>query len=264
MTRFQVLTLFPELIRAGISAGVLSQGIKRSLLEVTCYQLRDFSSDSHRRVDDRPFGGDDGMILLAEVLESALTKVRERGPTYVIYMSPQGTPLRDSRVQALAKEPSITLLCGRYGGVDQRALNSLIDEEISVGDYVLSGGELPALTLIDAVSRYLPGVLGDESSVYRDSFSKGLLEHPHFTRPREWMGQRVPEVLLSGNHGKIQDWQDLVARLVTLKKRPDLLHGLAEQDWDQMRLFWQGLSVEDRIVCGVENLILSDFQRKRS
>lgn len=251
--KFNVLTLFPELIQAGVSSGVLSQGIKKGLLDVQTLQLRDFATDAHRHVDDRPFGGGDGMILMPEILEAALKQVP---PGRVIYLSPQGARLTDAKVRALALEPQLTLVCGRYGGVDQRALNELVDEEISIGDYVLSGGELPALVLIDAVARQLPGVLGHEASAQEDSFAGGLLEHPHFTRPRDWKGMVVPEVLLSGNHSRIALWKQRLSQLVTLKKRPDLLADLSVSERNEIRSFWETLSPQEKAVCGLEDLDL--------
>lgn len=252
--KFQVITLFPELITAGTSSGVLSQGIKKNLLSVSTINPREFATDGHRTVDDRPFGGGDGMLMLPEILEASVAKAREAGPTRVIYLSPQGPVLTTEKVRELSRLSSVTLVCGRYGGIDQRALNVLVDEELSIGDYVISGGELAALVAIDAVSRFLPGVLGHEASAEKDSFSNGILEHPNFTRPRDWQGQSVPEILLSGNHPKIDQWRRHIAILVTLQKRPELLGAVSKAEIDAAKAFAAGLSPADKEACGLDGL----------
>lgn len=261
--KFRVVTLFPELIEAGLASGVVGQALKKALLAVDCIQPRDFAEGVHKAVDDRPFGGGDGMIMMPEILEKCVERAREAGPTRVIYLSPQGPRLTDAKVRELAREASVTLICGRYGGIDQRALNRFVDEELSIGDYVLSGGELAALVVVDAVARMIPGVLGHQESAHADSFAGGLLEHPNFTRPREWRGEAVPEALLSGNHGRIEEWKSLLARLVTLKKRPELLGSLAPADWEKLRKAWEAMPPAERVACGLEGLKPEDFRGLR-
>lgn len=258
--RFQVITLFPELIESGVASGVLGQALKKNLLSVECVQPREFTDDPHRSVDDRPFGGSDGMVFRPEVAAAAVARARERGPTHVIHLSPQGRVLDDRRVRELATRPGLTFLCGRYAGVDQRVLNSEIDEELSIGDYVLSGGELAALVVIDAVARRLPGVLGHHLSAEQDSFAEGLLEGPLFTRPREWRGHRVPEVLFSGHHDRISQWQRMVGALTTLVRRPELLRAWSRAQLEELRAFWRAMPVEDREVCGLGGLRDEDFE----
>lgn len=221
--KFLVITLFPELIERALEYGVLGQALKKQLLSVQTFNPREVTLDRHRTIDDRPFGGGDGMLMLAEPLALSIQKSREQLPdAKVIYISPQGAPLSDAKVVELAKSSELILVSGRYGGIDQRVLNSHIDEEISIGDFVLSGGEFAALALIDAVSRKIPGVLGHEQSSQKDSFAQGLLEEPQFTRPREFQGQVVPDVLLCGDHKKIQDYKYKLSLIVTLQKRSDL------------------------------------------
>ncbi|MFN8789919.1 MAG: tRNA (guanosine(37)-N1)-methyltransferase TrmD [Bdellovibrionales bacterium] len=250
--KFQILTLFPKLIESYWAEGVVAQAAKRKIFKVEFLNPRDFATDAHRSVDDRPFGGGDGMVMLPEILEKTLEARSDKsGP--VIYLSPQGPRLTEEKVQELAKLPSVTFICGRYGGLDQRAINQLVDEELSIGDYVLSGGELAALVVIDAVVRKLPGTLGHEESAAQDSFSSTALEHPLFTRPQVWQAQAVPPVLLSGHHGKIREWQKRMGRLVTWKKRPDLLN-LSAAEKKELVLFCRSLSEEEKKACGVENL----------
>lgn len=257
--KFQVISLFPEMIRSALEPGVVGQAWKTGLIEVQTISPREFAKDNHKTVDDRPFGGGDGMVMLAEVCQQAIAQAKSNGPTHVIYLSPQGEKLSDKKVRELAQHKNLTILCGRYGGVDQRALNQLVDEEISIGDYVLSGGEFAALVLIDAVTRMQPGALGHQDSADQDSFSDGLLEFPLFTRPREWNGETVPEILTSGHHQKIQTWKLLLSRLVTLKKRPDLLVNLSENEKLEMKKFWQQMTDADKKACGLSNLNEESF-----
>jgi len=250
--KFQIVTLFPKLIESYLAEGVVAQAAKKQIFSLECLNPRDFAYDGHRSVDDRPFGGGDGMVMLPEVLEKTLdARSDPSGP--VIYLSPQGPHLTEKKVQELSRLSSLTLVCGRYGGLDQRAINELIDEELSIGDYVLSGGELAAMVVLDSVVRKLPGTLGHEESAAQDSFSHQVLEHPLFTRPQVWKSQTVPSVLLSGHHGKIREWQRLMAQLVTWKKRPDLLN-LSAAEKKELVLFYQSLSEEEKRACGVENL----------
>ncbi|MDG0816517.1 tRNA (guanosine(37)-N1)-methyltransferase TrmD [Bdellovibrio svalbardensis] len=273
MLQIDVITLFPEMIENAASFGVLGQALKSDLLKVFSHTPREFAQDRHRTVDDRPFGGGDGMIMLAEPLEKTIQKVQHKN-SKVIYMSPQGEVLSDMKARALAKEEHLVIICGRYGGIDQRIINNYVDEEISIGDYVLSGGELGALVVIDAVSRMVPGVLGHSESANQDSFSEGLLEQPNFTRPRQYLGAEVPEVLLGGNHKLMADWKKKVSALVTLVKRPDLFQAYLEEEnlkyrslkkkkteapLKELQKFWNNLSLQDRKVLGLEELSEEDF-----
>ena len=210
-----------------LNEGIVGQAIKAGKIQFQTWDPRQAAKDNHKTVDDRPFGGGDGMVLLPEIMTEVLGQVpgeRKNPRRRVIYLSPQGPVLTQSKAQDLAaKYDQIVLLCGRYGGIDERFLENEVDEEVSVGDYILSGGELGALVLIDTVSRFIPGVLGNELSPLEESFKNGLLEHPLYTRPREYQGKAVPDVLLSGNHGKIEKWRREQQILRTLSKRPDLL-----------------------------------------
>ncbi len=223
--RFHVLTLFPEMIRQGCSHGVVGQAVKDGKIRIETVNPRDFATDVHRSVDDRPFGGGDGMVLLPEPLAAATGKALSAagGPARKIYLSARGRPFSDAMSRELATVDEVVLLCGRYGGVDQRLIEAEGYEEVSIGDYVLSGGELGALVVIDAVSRHRPGVLGNSASSFDESFAEVLLEHPQYTRPREWLGLEVPVVLLSGNHAKVRDWRRNAAVLLTAQARPELL-----------------------------------------
>jgi tRNA (guanine37-N1)-methyltransferase len=225
--RFEVVTLFPELVRAYLGAGVVGRATARGLLQVGTVDPRAFTGDVHRTVDDRPYGGGPGMVMKPEPLAAAIRAAAGRLPAGcpVIALSAQGRPFDQRTAARLATLPGAALLAGRYEGVDQRVLDALVDEELSVGDYVLSGGELPALVVLDAVARLLPGVLGDEASAEQDSFSDGLLDWPHYTRPVEWEGRTVPAVLQGGNHEAIRRWRLKQALGRTWVKRPELLHG---------------------------------------
>lgn len=223
--RFDVITLFPELVEQTASMGVVGRAIIDQRLELKTWNPRDFTEDQNRTVDDRPFGGGPGMVMKVEPLKKSIEAAQQASdaPAKVIYLSPQGRRLDQQGVNYLSQMPRLILLAGRYEGVDERLLTSYVDEEWSIGDFVLSGGELPALVLIDAVSRMLPGVLGHELSAIEDSFVDGLLDHPHFTRPETVNGQTVPEVLMSGDHAKIAAWREKQALGKTWLKRPDLL-----------------------------------------
>ena len=232
--KIEVLTLFPELVEQVVRFGIPRKAAEAGVLELKARDIRDYSEGRDRRVDDRPYGGGPGMVMEAEPLVQAIAaaKAAVGGVAKVIALSPQGEPLTQQWVLRLAQEPALVLLCGRYEGPDERAMGA-VDVELSLGDFVLSGGELPAMALVDAVSRWLPGALGHEQSAQNDSFSAGLLDHPHFTRPEQWRGQAVPEVLLSGDHEAVRRWRLKQALGATWLKRPDLLGGLkldAEQD----------------------------------
>jgi tRNA (guanine37-N1)-methyltransferase len=220
---FHAVTLFPEMFAAVTASGITARALERGLWRLATWNPRDFTTDNYRTVDDRPYGGGPGMVMLAEPLEKALDAVRSSGGGRVIYLSPQGGRLDHARVVALAKESALTLLCGRYEGVDERLLARRVDEELSLGDFVLSGGELAAMALIDAVVRQIPGSLGDEASAFEESFAAGLLDCPQYTRPETYAGERVPEVLLSGHHERIRRWRlkQMLGR--TWRKRPDLI-----------------------------------------
>jgi len=223
--RFEVVTLFPELVQAYLEAGVVGRAVARRLLQVGTVDPRAFTSDVHRTVDDRPYGGGPGMVMKPEPLAAAIRSAATRLPagSPVIALGACGRPFDQRAAARLATLPGAVLVAGRYEGVDQRVLDALADEELSVGDYVLSGGELPALVVVDAVARLLPGVLGHEASAEQDSFSDGLLDWPHYTRPAEWEGRAVPEVLQAGNHQAIRRWRMKQALGRTWQTRPELL-----------------------------------------
>jgi len=224
---FHVLTLFPEMIAEATSHSILGRAVKAGLLSVNPVNIRDFAVNKYGQADDSPYGGGAGMVMMAQPIYDAYLHAKKATTSPappVIYLSPQGRVLTQQKAQALSAEKEIILICGHYEGLDERIIEEIVSEEISVGDYVLTGGEPAALVLIDAVSRLLPGVLGKEESHQNESFSEGnLLEHPHYTRPPVFMGREVPEVLLSGHHGKIEEWRREKALERTRLKRPDLL-----------------------------------------
>ncbi len=231
---FEVVTLFPEFIRQALRVGVVGRAVERGLAVVGTVDPRDFASDAHRTVDDRPYGGGPGMVMKPEPLWAALEAARARAPAGapVIHLSAQGRPFDQREAGRLAASAGAVLVAGRYEGVDQRLLDAAVDEEWSIGDYVLSGGELPALVVIDAAVRLLPGALGDDASSAEESFADGLLDWPQYTRPEAWRGRRVPEVLASGNHAAIARWRLKEALGRTWRRRPDLVgrRGLAEAE----------------------------------
>lgn len=227
--QFDVVTLFPEMFAALTQSGITRRAFEQEKCELAMWNPRDFTTDNHRTVDDRPYGGGPGMVMLAKPLEAAINAAKARQtekslpPPRVVYLSPQGQPLTHQRVMQLAAEPGLVLLCGRYEAVDQRLLDRCVDEEISLGDFVLSGGELPAMALMDAVIRQLPGALHDDASAVEDSFVNGLLDCPHYTRPEQYEGVAVPPVLLGGHHAEIVKWRREQALEATAKKRPELI-----------------------------------------
>lgn len=251
---FQILSLFPHMIEAYLSEGVVGSAYKNNRFSLELINPRSFANDAHKSADDRPFGGGDGMVMMPEILESALNSRSEKND-HIVYLSPQGTHLSEKKVVEFYNKKNITLICGRYAGLDQRFINTYVDEEISLGDFVISGGELAALCVIDAVVRKIPGCLGNSDSSIEDSFAgtHGGLESPLFTRPQSWQSQNVPEILLSGHHGRIQIWRDQIAKLVTLKKRPDLL-SLNDFEKKQLQKFYMQLSAEDKKVCDIEGV----------
>ena len=221
--RFDIITLFPEMFSAIKEEGVIARAIKKSIISINEWQLRDFSENKYKNVDDKAYGGGAGMVMQVKPIRDCIKKIKEQEPeTKVIYLSPQGEPLNQNLVEKLSSFESLTLLCGRYEGVDERVIDNDVDFEVSIGDYVISGGELAAMVLIDSVSRRLPNVLGNKDSL-NDSFVNNLLDYPHYTRPESIDGDIVPEVLLSGNQAKIDAWRLEQAKHKTRQKRPDLL-----------------------------------------
>ncbi len=219
-----VLTLFPDLFPGPLGASLSGQALAAGLWSLTTMQIRDFGLGKHRQVDDTPAGGGAGMVLRADVLGPAIDKARDAAPECpMIYLSPRGAPLTQEIVRELAAGPGVSLLAARFEGIDERVIESRTLREISIGDYVLSGGEIAAFALIDACVRLLPGVIGGKDSLQQESFEAGLLEYPHYTRPREWEGRTVPDVLLSGDHKKIAAWREAESRRITAERRPDLV-----------------------------------------
>jgi tRNA (guanine37-N1)-methyltransferase len=233
---FEVLTLFPGMLEGPLNESILKRGREKGLLNITVRNIRDHTEDRHKTADDSPYGGGAGMVLKPAPIFKAIEAIKAEHPGepfLTILLSPQGRLFDQQRAEELSGETRrIILLCGHYEAIDERVIDALVDEELSIGDYVLTGGELAALVVIDAAARLLPGVLGDEESAYRDSFGDGLLDHPHYTRPAEFLGRKVPDVLLSGNHADIDRWRRREALKATLTKRPDLLAtaDLSEED----------------------------------
>ncbi len=233
---FDILTLFPEMCRSPFAVSILGKAIERGLIEVHAHCLRDWAEGRHLVTDDAPYGGGDGMVMKVEPVARALDDLRCRRPgSKVLLMTPQGRPLTQGGVAELAREKGLIFVCGRYEGIDER-IRELVDDEISLGDFVLTGGELPAMVIIDAVARLVPGVLGSAGSADGDSFSDGLLEYPQYTRPAEFRGRKVPDVLLSGDHGAIARWRRREQLRRTLQRRPELLEDAALSDEDRALL----------------------------
>ena len=235
--QISVISLFPEMVNAVAEYGVVGRAIDNGIVSLQCVNPREFTQDAHRTVDDRPYGGGPGMVMKFAPMAAAIAKARESMPadTRVICMSPQGKPLDQAAAQRLAGLSGVVLLAGRYEGIDERLIEAMVDEEISLGDYVLSGGEIAAMAVIDATVRLLPGVLGDDESASQDSFSDGLLDHPHYTRPEEIDGRTVPEALLSGDHERIRRWRLKQAIGRSYTRRPELIEKL-ELDVEQKQL----------------------------
>ena len=249
--RIKVLTLFPEAFTSVLSHSILQRAQANDLLQVQLMNIRDYTLDKHRRVDDYPFGGGAGMVMGVQPISAAFEAAMGgfEGARR-IYLSPRGIPLTQQKVQALSKEEGLILLCGHYEGVDQRALDKYVQEEISIGDYILSGGELAAMVLIDAVTRLIPGALGSDASIEEESFSQGLLEYPHYTRPADFMGDKVPDVLLSGHKKNIEKFRREMALDVTRRVRPELLDSAP-------------LTHEDKVFLGWEQPIVKKKRRKK-
>ncbi len=224
MVTFDILSVFPEMFQSTLGSSLIKRSIENGLVEVNLHNIRDYTRDRHRTTDDAPYGGGGGMVMKVEPVASALKAIVPTGDkTLVILLSPQGEPFKQKIAEELSQYSRIVLMCGHYEGIDERIREHLVDREISIGDYVLSGGELPAMIVMDAVSRLVPGFVGNSESVLYDSFSTGLLEGPHYTRPREYESWKVPEVLLSGHQKKIDEWRRRESLKRTLQRRPDML-----------------------------------------
>lgn len=249
--QFNVITIFPEMIRAALKEGVVGQAVQHGLVKLDVVSPRQFTADFHKTVDDRPFGGGDGMVMLYSPMKAALDSFAENKGK-VVLLSAQGEKWSDSKARLWSKSGQpVTLICGRYGGVDQRFINECVDEEISVGDYILSGGELAALILIDSTARLLPEVLGNMQSADKDSFADGLLEAPLFTRPQAVAGQKVPTVFLSGDHKKIDQARRALSILITLKKRPELVSEVHRLELRKHKYLLNEFSEDDWAACGL-------------
>lgn len=220
--RIDILSLFPEMFSA-LKTSLIGKATDKKAIEINLVDIRDFSKDKHKKCDDYPFGGGVGMLMTPQPIYDAITSIDGYQNAYKIYMSPKGETLVQNKVKQLSQKQHLIILCGHYEGIDERIIDLLIDEEISIGDYVLTGGEIPAMVVVDSVARYIPGVLGKSESAYDESFSDGLLEYPQYTRPQEFMGLKVPDVLVSGNHELVDKWRKEQSKAVTKKRRPDLL-----------------------------------------
>jgi tRNA (guanine37-N1)-methyltransferase len=236
--KFDIVTIFPRMVEAGLAEGVISRGVERGLLDIKVHDLREYTVDRHRSVDDVPYGGGPGMVMKPEPLARAVEDIRARrgDPDTVVLLSPQGRRFSQAEAARMSALRHVALLCGRYEGMDERIRTLVATEELSIGDYVLSGGELPALVVVDAISRLVPGVVGDTRSVEEDSFSRGLLDYPHYTRPSEFSGAKVPEVLMSGHHEQVRRWRKKTAIQRTLERRPELLDTAAMDDEERALL----------------------------
>lgn len=220
--KIQILTIFPEVCRSVFSESILKRAQEKNLAVLEAVDLRKWTSDKHRTVDDAPYGGGPGMVIKIEPIDLALSEIRSP-ESHVILMTPQGRKLTDNVARELSQKTDLIFLCGHYEGIDQRVADHLVDDEISIGDYVLTSGVLPALVITDSVVRLIPGVLGDIQSAEEDSFAEGILDHPHYTRPADYKGWKVPDILLSGNHAAIEEWRHQTAMEATRQRRPDLL-----------------------------------------
>jgi len=222
--RIDVITLFPEMVEQVVKYGVVGRAEDQNLISLECWNPRNYTLDKHRTVDDRPYGGGPGMLMKVQPLEETIQAVREKNPqAQLVYLSPQGKLVDQDMLAKQIKAGSVIFLCGRYEGIDERLVQQEVDQEWSIGDYIISGGELAAMVCIDAMTRLIPGALGHEQSAQQDSFSDGLLDYPHYTRPDEYKGMKVPEVLMNGNHRHIEDWRERQSLGRTWQRRPDLL-----------------------------------------
>lgn len=235
--RIDVITLFPKMVEQVINYGVVGRAADQNLLGLECWNPRDYTVDRHRTVDDRPYGGGPGMLMKVQPLEETIQAVRKKNPqAQLVYLSPQGKPVDQDMLAKQVDAGSVIFLCGRYEGIDERLIKQEVDQEWSIGDYVISGGELAAMVCIDAMTRLIPGALGHEQSAQQDSFSDGLLDYPHYTRPEEYKGMKVPEVLMNGNHRHIEDWRERQSLGRTWQRRPDLLEHKVLDDRQQALL----------------------------
>jgi tRNA (guanine37-N1)-methyltransferase len=235
--RVDVITLFPELVEAVVGCGVVGRAADQGLLELYCWNPRDYTRDRHRTVDDRPYGGGPGMLMKVQPLQDTIQAVRQNSrKAALVYLSPQGMLVKQDMLAQQVEKGSLILLCGRYEGIDERLIQQEVDEEWSIGDYVISGGELAAMVCIDAMTRLIPGALGHEQSALQDSFSEGMLDCTHYTRPEEYQGIKVPEVLMNGNHQQIQDWREKQSLGRTWQRRPDLLEHIVLDERQQALL----------------------------
>ena len=229
--RFDIVSIFPGMFESPFADSIIQRAWEEGLLDLRVHDLRDYSLNKHRKVDDTPFGGGVGMVMNVEPIARVIAAIKKEVPeTRTILLSPGGRPFDQEKAWELSRLPSLTLICGRYEGIDERVRLHFVDEEISIGDYILTGGEIPAMVLVEAISRLVPGVLGDPESVVEESFTDGLLEYPQYTRPRDYQGFKVPEILVSGDHKKIRDWQKAEAVKKTARVRPDLLKKNKQQD----------------------------------
>ena len=229
--RFDIVSIFPGMFESPFGDSIIQRAREEGLLDLRVHDLRDYSLNKHRKVDDTPFGGGVGMVMNVEPIARVITAIKKEVPeTRTILLSPGGRPFDQEKAWELSRLPSLTLICGRYEGIDERVRLHFVDEEISIGDYVLTGGEIPAMVLVEAISRLVPGVLGDPESVVEESFTGELLEYPQYTRPRDYQGFKVPEILVSGDHKKIRDWQKAEALKKTVRVRPDLLKNNKQQN----------------------------------
>lgn len=253
--KIHFVTLFPEVIHSYFAVGLFRRAIEKNILQIQTWNPRDFTKDKRQRVDDKPFGGGEGMVMLAEPVSKCLDEIeKENGQPHVVHLSPQGRVLTEEKAKELLRHGQLVFLSSRYSGMDQRLLNLYVDEEISIGDYVLAGGELPSLVVTEVLCRFLPGFLGDSESAEKDSFSLPGLESPLYTQPRVWKDQEVPDVLVSGNHLRIEDWKKKMAILVTLNKRSDLEGRFSENEILSARSWMDGLTKEELRVLGLEGL----------
>lgn len=253
--KISFLTLFPDIIQSYISTGLLSRAQNNSLFDFEVLNIRDAVTKNYKSADDTVYGGADGVLMQYEPLVQTLNKVNRREKVKVIYLSPQGQPLNQSLINELKNEQHLILISGRYAGIDERFISKHVDLEISIGDYVLCGGELPSLVLVETLSRQIPGVLGNNESAKNDSFVQGFLEAPQFTKPAEIDGMKVPATLMSGDHKNIEAWKKNMSILVTLKKREDLIEPkLKEIDWKKIEVFYKNLSLEDKIILKMNDL----------
>ncbi len=231
---YYILTLFPEMIQNGLNHSIIKKAIENNIININCINIRDFSNNKHNQVDDYAYGGGAGMIMKPEPVYNSYLSIKDKVKpnTKVLYMTPQGKPFNQKMAEDLAKEEDLIILCGHYEGIDERVIEEIVTDEISIGDFILTGGELPAMLLVDSISRLIPNVLGKEESFLNESFSDNLLEHPNYTRPFIFNDKKVPDILLSGNHKKIEEWKKQQSLIRTYKKRPDLLqkYNLTEKE----------------------------------